>query len=196
MPSTDIATVDASAPTLGLSKSGFVRGNDAQFQRTITGLLSGDSPAAAWLTIKSSPALPDGSGVQSAITLVASNKGVILAALCTFNLLAVDTLNLNAGPLYYYDIKLQVSPSNNIYTVEQGYIQFLPEVTDAPTVPIPVIQPPAVPKFLYGPNPPPNGTFPIGTHYFVIPPDEGQPAEWVFASSGFWRVISVVSYGH
>lgn len=198
MPALDVATVSATTPLLRVYKRGFVRGNDAQFQRTITGLLPGDSPINGWLTIKTSPAQSDVSGVQVAITQVASNQGVIVGSLATFNLMAVPSLNLNAGPLYYYDIKIQVTPSGNIYTVEQGFISFLPEITDQPVTAVYPFQsafPPPDPPYLFGPNPPPNGEFASGTRYVVVPAVEGMPSEWVFASSGFWRVTSVVSYG-
>ncbi len=199
-------TVNASKPTLGSYKKGFVRGNDSQWQRIITGIFATDTPVNAWLTIKSSPAATDVSGVQVPITTAATAFGEIVTnpnppvggPMCVFNLQAIPSLNLDYGPLYYYDIKIQCSPSNNIYTVEQGWISFLPEITDAPITQVFPIQssfPPPDPLYLFGPNPPPNGPQPIGTRYIVVPPVEGFPAEWVFASSGFWRPTSVVSYG-
>lgn len=46
---------------------------------------------------------------------------------------------------------------------------------------------------LTGPLPPPVGVFTVGTRYWVIPPVEGQPAEFVFTPSLVWKVTSVVS---
>src|ERR1039457_6800466 len=133
-------TVDASKPTFGIYKRGFVRGNDSQWQRIIEGIFPTDSPVNAWLTIKSSPAASDVSGVQVPITTALTAFGEIVGNTCIFNMQAVASLNLNAGPLYYYDIKIQCSPSNNIYTVEQGWISFLPEITDAPILQVFPIQ--------------------------------------------------------
>lgn len=205
MPAVNAATVNATTPTLNKYLRRFVRGNDAQFQRSMSGFLPGDTPLNGWLTIKTSPAASDVSGVQIAITQVPSAEGVITLPplpalpLATFNLQAIPSLNLNAGPLYYYDIKIQVTPSNNIYTVEQGFISFLPEVTDAPITQVFPNQnavPPNGPVWLFGPNPPPNGPQAPGSRYLVTPLLEGMPAEWGFAASGFWRVLSVVSYGN
>jgi hypothetical protein len=199
MPSIDGPTqVDASKPQLNVYKTGFVVANDAQFQRTVIGLLAGDTLINAWLTIKTSPAASDQSGAQVSITQIASNQGIIVGNLATFNLAAAVSALLESGPLYYYDIKVQVTPSNNIYTVEQGFISFEPEVTDQPIAGIHPIQdtfPPASPPFLTGANPPPNGNFASGTRYIVVPLVEGMPAEWGFTATGFWRVLSVCSYG-
>lgn len=193
MPSQDVSTVSALKPTLNISKRNFVIGNDSQWVRTITDLLAGDTPINGWLTIKSSPAVSDASGVQVPIGLVSSGLGQIVGFVCTFNVQAQATLVLHAGPLYYYDIKVQVTPSRDIYTVEQGWIQWLPEVGDQP-IPGNASQnlPPIVPIFLFGPNPPPNGLFAVGTWYLVVPPDPGFPASWVFASDLSWHVNSVV----
>lgn len=191
-------TVNASAPLLHVYKSDFVVANDVQFQRTITGLLPGDTPLNAWLTIKTSPAASDQSGAQVSITQVSTGQGVIAGTLCTFNLAAKVSALLSAGPLYYYDIKVQVTPSNDIYTVEQGWISFEPEITDQPIAgmfPVQDTFPPASPPYLFGANPPPNGNFASGTRYVVVPLVEGFPAEWGFTATGFWRVLSVCSYG-
>lgn len=199
MPALDGPTiVSATAPLLHVYKNDWVVANDVQVQRTIQGLLLGDTPLNAWVTIKTSPAEPDQSGVQSSITQVSSGQGVIVGTLCTFNLPAAQMALLSAGPLYYYDIKVQVTPSNNIYTVEQGWISFEPEITDQPIAGIHPINdtfPPASPPYLFGANPPPNGSFASGTRYIVVPLVEGFPAEWGFTATGFWRVLSVCSYG-
>lgn len=199
MPALDGPTVvSATKPLLNVYKTGFVVANDVQFQRTIQGLLPGDSPLNAWLTIKTSPAASDQSGAQVSITQVASGQGVVAGSLCTFNLAASVSALLDSGPLYYYDIKVQVTPSNNIYTVEQGFISFDPEITDQPIAGMHPVQdtfPPADPPFFFGPNPPPNGNFANGARYLVIPLVEGMPAEWGFTLTGFWRVLSVCSYG-
>ena len=188
-------TINVSTPSLGVMKSGFVIANDIQWQRTVSGALAGDTPLNAWLTIKSSPAMSDASGVQSPIGTVSSGFGQIVGNNLTFNTKAQDTFNqLHAGPLYYYDIKAQFTPSGNIYTIEQGFIQFLPEVGDQP---IPgnasSTLPPVVPAVLFGTNPPPNGTFVVGTRYWVVPPTPGFPSTWVFANDNAWHVESVVS---
>ena len=194
MPSTNSANVSAAAPTLGIYLQGFVIANDSQWVRTVSGLLAGDTLINAWLTIKAAPVLSDASGVQSPIGLVSSGFGQIVGAVCTFNVKAQDTLVLDSGPLYYYDIKVQCTPSNNIYTVEQGWISWLPEVGDKP---IPnngsSTLPPIVPAVLFGTNPPPNGTFVIGTRYWVVPPTPGFPSTWVYANDNAWHVESVVS---
>ena len=49
MPALDGPTVaNATSPNLNVQKVGFVVANDAQFQRTIAGLLPGDTPLNAW----------------------------------------------------------------------------------------------------------------------------------------------------
>lgn len=188
-------TINLNTPILNISKTGFVIGNDVQFQRTVTGFLAADTPINAWLTIKSSPAMSDASGVQSSIGLISSGFGQIVGTSLTFNLLSGDTIaKLRPGPLYYYDIKLQATPSGRVYTIEQGFIEFLPEVGDLPSPGnASVYLPPTIPPVLFGPNPPPPGTYMIGTRYWVTPPIAGFPAEWVWAQDLQWRVTSVVS---
>lgn len=196
MPSLDgPTTVSAKTPNLATYKTGFVIGNDAQVQRTITDLLPGDTPINAWLTIKSSPAQSDASGVQCPIGLFLTGFGVIVGALCTFNIPGQNTIQkLSAGPLYYYDIKVQATPSGNVYTVEQGFMQFEPEVGDLPSPGnASVYLPPVIPPVLFGPNPPPPGVYAIGTRYWVTPPVSGFPAEWVWTQALEWKVTSVVS---
>lgn len=66
-----------------------------------------------------------------------------------------------------------------------------------PTIPIilmPHRQEPASNfTILTGPLPPPAGVFPVGTRYWVNPPQEGFPAEFVFTANLTWKVTSVVS---
>lgn len=196
MPSIEGPTVvSCKTPSLNLSKTGFVIGNDVQWQRTITDANPGDAPINAWLTVKSSPAAADSSGIHVMVTTTPGGNGSIVGPLATLNMKNQDTVNqLRAGPLYYYDIKVQMSPSTFTYTVEQGWIQFDPEVGDDPFPNNGSISlPPAVPVVLFGTNPPPAGTFQPGTRYWVVPCDPGFPAEWVYGSDNAWHVTSVVS---
>lgn len=200
MPSTDIATVDISNPiSFPTLKQGFVLANDFQFQRTVRGLIPPDSPLLGWLTIKAAPALGDQSGPQAAIGINPSGSGQIIPStgLLVFNVKAVQTAMLNSGPEYYYDVKVQVTPSGNIYTIEEGYIQFLPAITDAPIdLVFPSQQlPPLEPLLMTGATNP-NGVVsaPVGTRFWIVPPVPGYPCEYVNIDGGAtWRADNVVS---
>lgn len=196
MPVTDGPTiVDLNLLTKPVYKQGFVIGSDSQWIRDLTNMLAGDTPISAWLTIKGSPAQSDASGLQSIIGLAATGFGLIVANRLTINVLSQDTLQLHPGPLYYYDIKVQMTPSGKVYVCEQGFIEWLPEVGDKP-IPVngSVSLPPLVPSVLVGTNPPPPGTFQVGTRYWVVPPVPGFPSTWVYANDLAWHVESVVNY--
>jgi hypothetical protein len=199
VPSTDIATVDASNPDLLVEKTNFVIGNDVQFQRTVVGLIAPDAPIAAWLTIKTSPAQQDISGAQVPIGLSPTSFGQIVGSLCVFNLKAGQTARLKAGPLYYYDIKVQVTPSGDIYTVEQGYIQFQPMITDAPLNLVTPAQnlPPSEPFLQVGHGSPQGGVMPmmIGARFWDIDASPGDPCAWVNVDGTVngWHVTEVVA---
>src|SRR5712671_4177595 len=198
MPAVDgPTTISVDTPLLGLSKRRFVIGNDSQWQRIVTNLLPGDSIIYGWLTIKSSPAATDVSGAQEAITTVPSSMGQVVGFECVFNLRAVDTLVFNPGPLYNYDIKIQCTPSGNIYTIEEGWISFLPEIGDKPINSVsPAQQLPPTPPILFEGIGAPGviaGAL-AGARYWRLDIVAGQPAEYVY-DGAVWHIVSVVSYG-
>ena len=117
--------------------------------------------------------------------------------LCIFNIMAAQTALLNSGPEYYYDVKVQCAPSGNIYTIEEGFISFLPAVTQAPLTMVLPSQtlPPLEPLLFSGPVNP-NGQFaaPIGARFWIVPPVPGQIADFVNIDGGMtWAALSTVA---
>src|SRR5262245_33476024 len=118
-----------------------VSGDDFDIKRTVNGLPTGQVLAKAWFTAKVQASDPDISAiVQKSITTTATagqgqitDDGADTIGALLFTLLPADTRNIRAqaNPCVY-DIQIKTD-LGKVYTLEEGTISALPEVTVSST---------------------------------------------------------------
>jgi len=187
----------------------WVQGDSRQFLRNIdvSDLVAGDIATDAFITIKTSPNQSDANAVlQIHIVTLPSVYGSVGpdiggVQLLTFNvpgnLTSVAFGKVNPGQVYYYDIKI-FTQLGNVWTPEDGQIQFIPQIGDVDIGGVPLQLTGGTPSFRgYAIGPPPN-TGPIfftGDWIRNSQPSSGSPSGWVCligGSPGTWADFGIV----
>jgi hypothetical protein len=118
----------------------FTAGNTYAIVRTINAASNGiDSPSDAWFTVKSSLAHNDAmAAMQIHVTTVTGPNGVITVnsdRSATLTIISMVSDSYNMAPLgtFMYDIKIKMSPTGYVYTLETGKLFTSEGVTSLPS---------------------------------------------------------------
>ena len=185
---------------LGYNKviSDWVALDSRQFVRDVTSVLDvGDSPVAAVLTIKASPADTDANAIiQLTVISILGPNGQIVGNVLTINVQPAGMGPVNVGSVYDYDIVI-FTANNFRYTVETGQIIFLQNTGQEQIGSQPGFLPnngiPVFRGFASAPPGSPGGPLNVianlGDYFMNSVPAVGQPAGWmcsVGGSPGTW----------
>lgn len=113
-----------------------VVGDRFVLRREVVGITTGVTIVKAWLTVKASLSDPDPGVFQKVIVPHYGPSGQILdvgidgTAVLDFFIESNDTLSLQPGEKYYYDVQVETS-TGELHTLEVGTFVPLPQVTQA-----------------------------------------------------------------
>lgn len=119
-----------------LVTGGLVVGDRFVLRREVVGITPGVTISKAWLTVKDDLSVADPGVFQKVITPSYTSAGQILddgsdgTAVLDFVIDSVDTLALQPGQKYWYDVQVETS-TGEIHTLEVGTFVPLPQVTQA-----------------------------------------------------------------
>lgn len=183
----------------------WIAGDSREFVRAYTFVApnAGDSVVAAFLTLKQNPNDIDQNALlQIKITQVASANGIVAIAGAVSNLqfiifAAQYQAQVQAGTVYYYDIRLQTANGLS-FTAETGTIFFKQGVTQAFASGTPAAQPDqGLPIFrgFASAAPIQGGPYVVGDYFLNNNPVSGAPTGWQCIAGGIpgvWRTSGIV----
>lgn len=196
-------------PNLDNFISDWFIGDTRQFNRTVptADLVAGDAISDAYLTIKAAESDSDANAIgQLHITTALTNQGQITGPVggnytLLFNVFGTLIQNLNAGQIYYYDIRLVGSVSLATWIVENGQIQFRQNTTQAQPGNAPTFLPnsgiPVYKGFLGDITKVPAGIYNVGDYFRNQNPVSGAPSGWTCVGAGdettsVWRTDGII----
>lgn len=124
-------------PSLSVTLSGYVAGDDLEIRRTIT--TPPQAIETAWLTLKTHAGQSDSdAALQKVITTdnvpgtgqIETDGGPSTDGVLRFDLTAANTRALGTKA-YLFDVQVQLATTENIYTAEKGTLTLTDDVTKA-----------------------------------------------------------------
>lgn len=117
----------------------FVPGTTYGLMRTLNASTNGDIPELAWFTAKTNMSDNDSMAqFKIQINTTPSEYGSIvvnadLTSVLTFIVGVSDSYNMTPYSTYFYDIKIQMSPSDYVYILESGKLLANAVITQLPS---------------------------------------------------------------